>query len=97
MCFFYCSLQCRQVALTVLAVKKYRAGVADNFQSGYDPNLFGEGVPPSSAHGQYSPPDAQGSLPYQAPGDYGQSPFTDPTAQPAAAKAAQGGGYQQSY
>jgi len=77
------------VALTVLAIRRYRQGVTTDFQSGYNPDIFGEGdrsrVPYSGG-----PSDA-----YQAAGtDYRESPFAEP---PQPKPATGSGGYQQGY
>jgi len=66
-------------------VKRYRDGVTTDFQSGYDPDIFGEGD--------------RGRVPYSGPTDaaagyQGESPFADPQA---GSKPATGGGYQQGY
>jgi hypothetical protein len=79
-------------ALTVLAVRRYRQGIGSDFQSGYEPDIFGEG-------------DRRGAAPYSGPSDtyqgsseYRQSPFADPTIPAAKPAAPTGGGYQgQSY
>jgi hypothetical protein len=78
-------------ALTVFAVRRYRLGVGSDFQSGYDPDIFGDG----DRHGApyTGPSDAyQGS-------DYRQSPFADPAnlgaEKPAPPPAAASAGYQQ--
>jgi len=80
-------LDALQAALTLFAIRRYRQGVTTDFQSGYDPDIFGEGdrnrVPYSGPSDTY-----QGS-------DYRESPFADPQAS-RSATAGGGGGYQQS-
>jgi len=73
--------------LTGLAVRRYRQGIGSDFQSGYDPDIFGDGDRRAAGPGDVY----QGS-------DYRQSPFADPA--PAAEKPVNTGptGYQgQSY
>jgi hypothetical protein len=57
------------IALTVLAVMRYRQGVSTDFSSTY-PDIFGD----ASDTGGGSSGDA-----YQGAGDYNQSPFADPS------------------
>jgi hypothetical protein len=83
------------VALTALAVMKYRQGVGSDFSSGYDPDIFAEGGDGRSGAPYSGPTDT-----YQGASDYRQSPFADPlaTGKPPAPVAASSGGYQgQSY
>jgi len=68
----------------LFAVKRYRQGLTNDFHSGYDPDIFGEGD-------RYRAPYSGPSDAYQAAGDYRESPFADPQA---SNKPETGGGYQ---
>lgn len=71
------------IALTVLAVIRYRKGVVDEFPPEYDPSAFAGNAPYSGSEQGSAPPYQAGS------GEIKQSPFTSQDPKPLP------GGYQQ--